>query len=43
MHLVMHKWTPSGHIARDHFRGEKKGLSVNSENPVLVLVLADAP
>ena len=43
MHLVKQKWAPSGYIACVHFRGKKKGLSVNSENPVLVLVLADAP
>ena len=43
MDLVKQKWTKSGQMALLHLRGKKKGLPVKLENPVLVLVLADAP
>jgi hypothetical protein len=43
MHLVQQAWMPSGQMALVHFFGKKKGLSVKSDNPVLLLILSDAP
>ena len=43
MHLVQQAWMPSGQMALVHSFGKKKGLPVKPENPVLVLVLSDAP